>query len=352
MLKFLKSFLIFFKIFNLLTANETCDFADCNYEGECRFVNTEKTCHCIGEKYFEGPTCSLAIDLCEVIKPCKNKGKCQAVTGQFVCNECDTGFGGLRCDLEVPNAFKNLVVYFNHYGFYGTKHKFLIMVESLGEVAFSLEFVSDLYAIDSWETKIFTTDKNTKWIFSNDLISVIKNHKIRFYNDLPYQKGYYHLASETFWDYGLLKLTLSSYDTETGLKLFYQNSYDLLILKQTSECLPQLKFFHGTDPVDPLMVDIARYNNFEANLKKRCFENSNIVYKWSVYNSIGTIKLYDFGITKEPILKVPPYKLWFNYHGEVMSSYQVLIRLEESYQEQVLVTQARVSYTKKTKVDF
>ncbi|KNC24119.1 hypothetical protein FF38_13045, partial [Lucilia cuprina] len=309
--------------------SKPCNFSDCNHEGLCTLnEQNEKLCSCIGSKYFQGANCSEVIDLCQIESPCKNGGICKPIMGQFICKNCNFGFGGLWCDLEVANAFENMLLYFNHYGYYGEKHKFLIMMENLGERSFSLEFVADNYAIESFETKLGKTEK---WVYTKDLPSVIRKLGIRYYQDMPYTKGYYHIASETFWDLGQLALTLRCYDTETAALFFYQNQFDILIAQRKVSCVPELYFIHGANPLEPLMVDIANYNNFEIILKKRCFENSATHYQWSVFNSIGSVKLHDFGSTNELILKIKPYKLWFNYHGEVMSSYSIVVKMLEKH---------------------
>ncbi|XP_065360249.1 sperm receptor for egg jelly-like [Calliphora vicina] len=339
MFKILIISLTLLKISAPIQALKICDFSECNHEGQCTLnEKNEKLCSCIGSKYFKGPKCLEAINLCETENPCKNGGKCKTVVGQFICEDCNAGFGGLWCDLEVDNGFEKMLLYFNHYGFYGEKQKFLIIVETLGEKPFSLEFVADNYAIDSFETK---PQQTNKWLYSKDLPEIIKSLQIRYYQDLPYLKGYYYIASETFWDLGQLLLTLRCYDTETAAQFLYQHQFDVLISQRQAECVPQLKFIYGSNTLEPLMVDIASYNNFELVLKKRCFKNSYITYQWSVYNSIGSVKLHDFGSSHDLILKIRPYKLWFNYHGEVMSSYSLVVRMVEEYAGNRRETQTR-----------
>lgn len=324
-----------------LQTSKKCDFKECNHEGECKENHKHvKTCTCIGTKFFEGPKCSKAIDNCQGDNPCKNGGKCRNLIGQFICEECETGFGGQWCDLEISNVFEKMLLFFNHYGFYGETHKFLIIVETLGETPFSLELVSDNYAIDSFESK---PAEANKWFYSQDLAKVIQKLGIRYYQDLPYAKGYYHTATETFWNVGELELSLRSYDTYSGTKLFYQNQYKLLIVNRHEECVPNLSFLYGKNPLDPLMLDIASYNNFEVVVEKRCFKNSNIILNWSVFNAIGLVKLHDFGNTGELLLKIRPYELWFNYQGEVLSSYRIVVRMIEEYKNKRRITEGRVS---------
>ena len=334
--------LIYLNIVIQLRARKSCHFADCNHEGEC-YVDEDnrKVCSCIGQNYFEGSDCSERIDICQRENPCKNNANCHAMVGQFVCLNCPAGYGGLHCDLEISNVFENLILYFNHYGYYGKSHKFLILLENLGENAFSLELASNQYAIDSWETK---PEQKTKWFYSNNLPSIIKKYGIRYYQDLPYVKGFYHLSTQTFWDLSELQLQLRSYDSDTGSQLFYEQQFQLLIVHESGKCVPSLKFIHGSNPLDPLKVDIAAYNSFEILLQKRCFASSRIEYQWRVFDSTGMVKLHDFGFTTNTILKVPPYKLWFNYHGEVISLYRLVVHMVEEFSGQQINTQARVSF--------
>lgn len=335
---------IFLKIILKVKADKSCNFAYCNHEGECHInEENEKVCSCIGENYFEGSDCSQRINICQKHSPCKNNANCLPMVGQFICENCPAGYGGLRCDLEISNIFENMALYFNHYGFYGKLHKFLIVVENLGKNSFSLELVSSQYAIDSWETE---PQKRTKWFYSNHLPSLIRKHGIRYYQDLPYVQGFYHLATQSFWDLSELQLQLRSYDSATGTQLFYEQQFQLLVVHESGKCAPSLKFIHGSNPLEPLKVDIAVYNSFEIVLLKRCFEKSRIEYQWRVYDSIGAVKLHDFGYTTNTILKVPPYKLWFNYHGEVMSSYRLVVHMIEEYSGQKITTEARVSFSK------
>ncbi|XP_061389928.1 uncharacterized protein LOC133325120 [Musca vetustissima] len=317
-----------------------CDSSICNHEGQCFKENGQQRCQCVGDKYFKGPHCNEIVDNC-VEQPCQNNGECLNLVGQFICRNCAEGYGGLWCDIKRQNIFQNMVLYFNHYGYYAQEHVFLLMVEQRGLVDFSVELMGSNYVIDSFETNSINSDE--QWIYSGDLESIIRKHGIRYYNDLPFKKGYYHLSHEVFWHLGILTLSLRSYDTETATDFFYYQDFDILIIPPKDfECVPQLKFRHGFDPLEPLMLDIARFNTFEGEVQERCYTDSNINYEWRIFNPIGNIMLYDFGNTDIPLLKVPPYRLWFGHQSEVMSSYSLVLRMIERSDGKVeRITEAR-----------
>ncbi|XP_073838232.1 polycystin family receptor for egg jelly-like [Musca autumnalis] len=332
--------LIYIALALSIATRKMCNVSFCNHEGQCFEENGRKTCQCVGNKYFQGLRCTEMSNNC-LEEPCQNNGQCQNLVGQFICQNCDNGYGGLWCDIKISNVFQNMILYFNHYGYYSEEHNFLLIMEHLGYVNFSVELMSNNYVIDSFETT--SMDSTLKWKYSSNLESIIKQHAIRYYNDLKFQKGYYRLAKEVFWHLDNLKLSLRSYDTETAGSLFYYNEFDILILTQQSvQCVPQLIFLHGIDPLEPLMLDIARFNTFEAVIQRRCLSDSNLVFNWRIFNTIGDKMLHEFGNTVVPMLKVPPYKLWFSYHGEVMSSYSLVIRMVERGNKNIeSITEAR-----------
>lgn len=321
-----------------------CDPAYCSHEGQCFIENNTKNCRCIGDTYFQGTFCAEVVDNC-LSNPCQNGGQCQSLVGQFMCRDCPEGYGSLWCDVQKENIFQNLALYFNHYAYAAVVQHFILVLEDLGSVDFSLELIADNYVIDSFETNPKVLQK--QWIYSTDLTAIIRQHDIRYYNDLPFKKGYYRLAQETFWDLGILKITLRSYDTELATDLFHFQVYDLLLLKpEYLKCLPQIKFRHGSDPMDPRLLDISGFNNFEPVVMQRCAANSKFHFHWHIFNSVGNTMLYNFGNSTKPLLKVPPYRLWFNYHGEVMSSYSLVVTMVEKFNHSFETkTEARVSYT-------
>ncbi|KAL9914203.1 uncharacterized protein ACN2A1_001307 [Glossina fuscipes fuscipes] len=312
-----------------------CGF--CNNEGECSDEDGRKICKC--NDYFTGDTCNEMVDRCQP-NPCANSGNCVNVLGQFLC-QCSSGFGGLKCNFDM--VFTSMLLHFNHYATFGETHDFLIMIETLGERSFSLELISENYAIGLLETELSGSDGQNQWNESADLKSLAKELGIKYSDKLPYTEGYYKKFHQCFWTEGLIKIILQTYDSETGQNYFFRNEYSLYIIKPARiGCTPQLEFLHGSDPLEPLDVDIDRFNNFEAVIKKRCYIESTLTYSWSIHNSIGIRELYNFGNTKQPLLKVSPYRLWFHYHGEVMASYRIQVLITEKLKQFKGVTRERV----------
>lgn len=339
-MKFPAILLIFLNILVPCLCEKECDPSYCNHEGQCSIEANDKICNCIGKRYFQGTHCLDKVDNCYE-NPCKNGGECHSLVGQFICRNCNEEFGGLRCDVTLRNVFRNMVLFFNHYGYYSKTQKFVLLIEDLGTVPFSVEFVADNYVLDSFECN--PKENESMWSYSANLPELLRYHGIRYYNDLPYEKGFYRLIDETFWDLELLTLTLSVYDAATAIELLYYQNFELLMQPwETMKCVPKLQFPHGSNPLEPLMLDIARYNNFKPSIVQRCHGESEMLFKWSVFDSIGSRKLHNFGVTQIPLLKIPPYRLWFNYHGTVMSSYSLVLTMTETWRNFRTITKRRV----------
>uniref|UniRef100_A0A1A9ZV42 GPS domain-containing protein n=1 Tax=Glossina pallidipes TaxID=7398 RepID=A0A1A9ZV42_GLOPL len=322
-----------------------CSF--CNNEGECSDDGGGKTCKC--NDYFTGDTCNEMVDRCQP-NPCANNGKCINFLGQFLC-KCSGGFGGLKCNFEM--VFTSMLLHFNHYATFGETHDFLIMTETLGERSFSLELISENYAIGLLETEIGGNGGQNQWNQSGDLRSVVDELRLKYSDKLPYTEGYYKKFRQSFWTEGRIKIILQTYDSETGQNSFFRNEYSLYVIKPAKiGCTPRLEFLHGSNPLEPLDVDIDRFNNFEAVIKKRCYTDSTLMYSWSIYNSIGVRELYDFGNTEQPLLKVSPYRLWFHYRGEVMASYRIQVLITEKLKKFKAVAQERCFIIVSTKPVF
>uniref|UniRef100_A0A1A9WF38 EGF-like domain-containing protein n=1 Tax=Glossina brevipalpis TaxID=37001 RepID=A0A1A9WF38_9MUSC len=311
------------------TRNNFCKNDFCNNEGKCSYEDERKVCKC--NEYFTGDTCDIMVDHCQT-NPCANNENCKTFPGQFIC-VCQQGFGGRKCDFK--NVFTSMLLHFNHYAIFGEMHDFLITIETLGEMDFSLELTSANYAIEALETKMNEKEGlQSKWTHSEDLERVVKNMGLKNYNGLPYMKGYYRKSKQTFWTGGRIEITLLAYDSETGQQMFFDNVFPLDVIKPAKiGCTPLLEFLHCSNPSDPLEVDIAHFNNFEPVIKKKCYKESILLYYWKIYNSIGTVQLFDFGYTEQPLLKVSPYKLWFHYAGEVMSSYRIEVHTIEKFKK-------------------
>ncbi|XP_013108319.2 uncharacterized protein LOC106087723 isoform X1 [Stomoxys calcitrans] len=329
----------FMLLASFTNSQEHCDPSYCNFEGQCIEENNLRKCQCIGENYFTGARCAQIVDSCRS-RPCQNQGQCHGLVGQYMCRQCTEGYGGLWCDVKRKSIFQNMALYFNHYGYYAKSQNFLIVVENLGSVDFSLELLGHNYVVDSFETKMGRG--STQWTHTSDLASVIRKCGIRYYNDLPYGEGYYHRSQQVFWDLGMLILSLRSYDTESALDLFHMQNFDILVL-QTAElpCVPRLRFSHGFDPLEPLTLDMARFNNFAPLVLHRCSTKSEVSFQWQICNNIGNKILHEYGETTIALLKVPPYRLWFHYNGEVISSFSLVATLTEKSQQIDTRTQAR-----------
>lgn len=357
MLKAFKLLMIVLNAAIRVTTEQQCPFSYCNNEGECleaNQANSQRTCKCIGDKYFVGTTCTEMVNHC-ASNPCQRPSNCINAVGQFLCENCRSGYGGQRCNIPNSKSLSKLLLQFNHYTDFGKEHTFLLMLEQLGSVDFALELIGDNYAIDIWETVIGEDDNKAKfrWYKSDDLIAVAKGLGIWHAELLPYRQGYYHVASESFWHTGLLDIKLLVYDSASGSKMLYNYDYKLLVLKPDHmNCIPVLKFPHGGHPSEPLKVDISLYNNFEPLVIQRCRNNSQMLYNWKIFNSIGTKELYDFG-RSDRLLKIPPYRLWFNYQGEVLSSYRIVVAVNEIASDFTATSQYRVSrqYSKDYKTE-
>ncbi|XP_050334331.1 uncharacterized protein LOC126761938 [Bactrocera neohumeralis] len=315
-------------------SEKLCPIGNCNDAGKCALDGNDIQCACVAD-YFNGPRCEQFMNHCEA-NPCRNGATCEPALGQFLCKCVDT-WGGQRCNMKNMPTFTKMHLLFNPVGVFGERQNFLLTVETLGTRNFVYEAYTSNCLIDTFESY---PKRKSGFRYSRDLRAVARSLGLLHAGRLPYKSGYYHEGYESFWEAGTLIITVRVADLESNA--LYEQTFALYIIQPTDvPCIPDIGFMHGSDPQEPLMIDIARFNVFNAIIHRHCAPNSRIEMEWTVHNSIGTIILYEFGNTGKKQLKVKPYRLWFNYHGAVAQSYMVRANVDEYFDDTVVHKKVR-----------
>ncbi|XP_054732543.1 uncharacterized protein LOC129240642 [Anastrepha obliqua] len=338
-MKYFAQNILFFSVFICqyrctLASEKLCPIGNCNNAGPCTIEGGHLKCSCLGN-YFKGPRCQEFTNNCEP-NPCRNGGTCEPALGQFLCN-CVGTWGGQRCNLKDTPAFTKMHVLFNPVGIFGERQNFLLTVETLGPRDFNYEAFTNNCMIDTFES---LPPRNSGFQYSKNLRSVAKSHGLVHADRIPYKSGYYRESYENFWEAGTLNIIVRVADMES-IELYEQTFELYLIQPPHVPCIPDIGFIHGANPQEPLMVDIARFNVFNAVVNKHCTPNSRMDMEWTVHNTIGTVLLFEFGNSGQKQLKVKPYRLWFNYHGAVAQSYMIRLNVDEHQGDTVVHRKVR-----------
>ncbi|XP_036336782.1 polycystic kidney disease and receptor for egg jelly-related protein-like [Rhagoletis pomonella] len=303
-------------------SEKLCPIGNCNNAGPCTIEAERLQCSCLAN-YYSGLRCQDFINNCEP-NPCRNGGSCQPALGQFFCN-CVSPWGGQQCGIRGIRMFTKMHVLFNPVGIFGERHNFLLTVETLGTADFIYEAFTNNCLIDTFESY---THRESSFRYSRNLRSVARSLGLVHADRLPYNIGYYHDYYESFWEAGTLNVRVRVADMQS--RELYDQFFELYIIQPAHvPCIPDIGFMHGANPQEPLIVDIARFNFFNAIIHKHCASDSRLEIEWTVHNSIGTVLLFEFGNSGKKQLKVKPYQLWFNYHGAVAQSYMIRVNVDE-----------------------
>ncbi|XP_020714190.1 uncharacterized protein LOC101450228 isoform X1 [Ceratitis capitata] len=311
-----------------------CPIGNCNNAGNCIITDSDLQCSCVSN-YFSGRHCEQFIDHCAT-NPCRNGATCEPALGQFVC-KCAPSWGGQRCEVKDMPTFTKLHVLFDPVGVFGEHQNFLVTVETLGTINFVYEAFTKNCLIDTFESY---PKRKSGFRYARDLHAVARSLGLLHAQRIPYKSGYYHEGYERFWDAGTLSVKVRVADMASNA--LYEHTFELYIIQPPSvPCIPDISFMHGSNPQEPLMVDIARFNVFNAIIHRHCAPNSRMKMDWTIHNSIGTVLLHEFGNTDKKQLKVKPYRLWFNYQGVVAQSYMIRVNVDEYYEDVVVHKKVR-----------
>ncbi|XP_052124491.1 basement membrane-specific heparan sulfate proteoglycan core protein isoform X6 [Frankliniella occidentalis] len=78
---------------------DPCHFAPCQNGAACNAIGAlQYTCSCL--EGFSGHDCEVESDMCLILHPCLNGGKCTGSLSSFKCH-CPIGFGGATCNESV-----------------------------------------------------------------------------------------------------------------------------------------------------------------------------------------------------------------------------------------------------------
>lgn len=280
-----------------LASEKLCPIGNCNNAGNCALDSSGIQCTCI-PNYFSGTRCERFINHCEA-NPCGNGATCEPALGQFLC-KCVASWGGQHCNMKDMPTFTKMHVLFNPVGVFGERQNFLLTVETLGTENFIYEAYTTNCLIDTFESY---PKRKSEFRYSRDLRSVARSLGLMHAERLPYKSGYYHEGYESFWEAGTLSITVRVADLESNS--LYEQHFALYIIQPTDvPCIPDIGFMHGSDPQEPLMIDIARFNVFNAIIHRHCAPNSRFEMDWTVHNSIGTSE----------ITSLPKIFKYFYYH--------------------------------------
>lgn len=320
----LLSFILIFDNKNVVvkSKSEWCSPEYCYHEGICKKIRGKITCECIGDKYFTGKYCNITYNHCSDPSIC-NGGRCVNVVGQPMCTNCLAGYFGQYCNLSNVIGPSDILLLFNHYGYVGKEHLFLTTVSHIGRLTFSTKFQSQNDFIDLYTTK---PENKKEWHQHHKLTFLAHQKNILLLEKLPYEIGYYHISKQTFLFEGMQHITLI-FTTDHGI--YYYKEFELLILKKASTiiCQPMAIIVSRSNAKYIAESNISRFTIIEALVTKRCYNNSVLLFYWSIYNMIGSKLIKKYQPTERPILKIEPFFL--SYVGNKLVSTRVLLTFVE-----------------------